>query len=227
MKSILFLGTLLFSLIAVLPLYADEDTIKEPESEVEFKKVLKGSKDDINLRITGLGCREKFYANVYGIAHFMHDKGAQEKLASLKGVKIEDQKTEDQVKTCKTIVEAEIEKTLILAFVRDVEGHKIQEAFKESLLQTYNDKTGLSKNAETFIGYFAGGVKDKDRIVLKYVPEGEQGKLMVFVAGTKKDLLEDKKLAQAVWAIWFCKEPTVGTSLRDSLLSQLDNLWKN
>lgn len=194
-------------------------TIQEPETEINFKEEISGEKEGTTLGIIGLGCREKMWVNVYAMANFVEYSKFKEKLSSYKGKSAKElQKDKDFLEAyCK----ADLEKTMILIMVRDVESAKIEAAFREGLEKSYKDGK-LSENAEKLLKNFSNGVKDQDKIVFKYLPGG---KLRFHLNKTQADF-EDETLAQAVWRIYFTEDPTVGTTMRNQLLSEIHRAWK-
>ncbi|MEK7486154.1 MAG: chalcone isomerase family protein [Planctomycetota bacterium] len=198
----------------------EEEMIQEPESEVSFRlKVPSLSEEGKTLGITGLGCREKTWVNVYAIAHFASYEGMKDKLSSWKGKSKEDLAVD--LKFYEELCKANIEKRFVLILLRDIEGTKIESAFREGLTQSYTDGK-LSENAEKLLKVLANGVKEKDKLIFRYMPGGK----LLFSVNKDEYSYEDETLAQAIWRIYFCETPTVGTSLRDSLISEIARVWK-
>lgn len=219
MKHNLFL----FALVLVCSTFFlgdEEEFIKEPESETAFRlRVPSLSEEGKTLGITGLGCREKMWVNVYAIAHFASYEGMKEKLSAWKGKSAEDLASD--VKFYEELCKANIEKRMVLILLRDVEGEKIKEAFREGLAKSYKDGK-LSENAEKLLKVLANGVKEKDKLIFRYMPGGK----LIFSVNKDEHTYEDETLAQAMWRVYFCEEPTVGTSLRDALISEIARAWK-
>lgn len=108
------------------------------------------------------------------------------------------------------ILNADTQQRLELEFLRDVTREQIEEALMEGI-ERNNVDADLSKIKEDIKRLSAGfqdEVKKHSTLTLSRAPSD---KLSVFFNNTLVVETENKALANALWSIWFGKDPIVDT----------------
>jgi len=80
----------------------------------------------------------------------------------------------------------------------------------------------LKPVAEAFVAAFDRDVKEGQEIVLRTTGDG---KISVSVAGSKKEVGQNPRLAKAIWNIWLGAKPISG-DMKKSLVERVDALGK-
>jgi hypothetical protein len=201
-----------------------DDTLVEPSTGFAFPLARK--LDGHPLTLLGVGVRKKVVVKVYAMALYVDETearrnfpplvaraGGRSRAALLSG---------DHAQ--QFAIWGAFDKLAVLHFVRDVDGEKIRDAFKEGLEDELSEKATpeMRKAAESFVGLFNRELKNGEEIEIRTDGDGHIG---VTIAGEKKDGPQSAKLARAVWGVWLGAKP-ISTDLRKSLVDRIDLLGK-
>jgi hypothetical protein len=178
------------------------DTVIDPSSGLIFPKSVAVTTFDgrtIPFQVTGTGVRKKMMFKVYAAALYV-DGSVPLPPPPLETLSVDD-----------------LPRRLVMTFLRDVDEEKIQEAYREGLIdKVWKAQPGpeLADQVDSFLDYFKGGVRKGESIELTYLP-GEG--LYTVVGGKPKPVVADPNIARGVWRVWLGNEP-VSQELRRDLV---------
>ncbi len=197
MKSIgikLFAAFLCFAGLQVLA----AETVESSDTGMKFPKEVSFSYNgkDYDLTLTGVATRKKFFFKIYNIASYLQ-KGAAG------GSKIE------------AIMQPDTAKQLTLKWVRNIEGKRVQDGYRESLSKVFSqaESSELQKQINEFVGFFSGNVKNGDEHEIRWIPGGV---IQVLINGTNVGTIKSEPFAKGLWSVWFGPHSVVD---RDNLTS--------
>ena len=147
------------------------------------------------LSLSGTTIKKRFFFNVYRLSHFM---------VKPKG----DFPTKDSLITF--ILNANTQQRIELEFLRDVSREQIEEALMQGIEQNNADAdlNTIKKDIERLSSGFQDEVKKHSTLTISRLPSD---KLSVFFNNNLVVETENKALANALWSIWFGKDPIVDT----------------
>ena len=147
------------------------------------------------LKLSGTTVKKRFFFSVYKLSHFMAKPSvifaSKEALITF-------------------ILNADTQQRLELEFLRDVTREQIEEALIQGIEQN-NVDADLSKIKEDIRRLSAGfqdEVEEHSTLTISRLPSD---KLSVFFNNTLVVETENEALADALWSIWFGKDPIVDT----------------
>lgn len=147
------------------------------------------------LKLSGTTVKKRFFLSVYKLSHFMAKPSinfaSKESLITF-------------------ILNADTQQRLELEFLRDVTREQIEEALIQGIEQN-NVDADLSKIKEDIKRLSAGfqdEVEEHSTLTISRLPSD---KLSVFFNNTLVVETENEALADALWSIWFGKDPIVDT----------------
>ena len=145
------------------------------------------------LSLSGTTIKKRFFFNVYRLSHFM---------VKPKG----DFPTKDSLITF--ILNANTQQRIELEFLRDVSREQIEEALMQGIEQNNVDAdlNTIKKDIERLSSGFQDEVKKHSTLTISRLPSD---KLSVFFNNNLVVETENKALANALWSIWFGKDPIV------------------
>lgn len=199
---------------------ARAEDVVEPSTGFSFPAARGG------MALIGTGVRKKFVVKVYAMALYVDDAEARRAFPALvsRAGGRDRAKLLDSDHAQAFVVWGAFPKLGILHFVRDVEAEKIRDAYKDSLEEELSDKAPpeMKRAAEGFLAAFNVDLKSGQEI---QIHTGVDGKIDITVAGQKRELPANPKLARAVWNIWLGAHP-ISSDMRKSLVDRIDQLGK-
>jgi Chalcone isomerase-like len=204
--------------LAAPPAHAED--ITEPATGHAFAAARDG------MLLMGTGVRKKFVVKVYAMALYVDEAAAKQAFPAL----VSRAGGRDRGKLLASdhaqafVMWGQFPKLGILHFVRDVDAEKIRGAYQESLEDELSDKAppDMKKAAEGFVAAFDVDVKSGQEIQIR---SGADGKITISIAGQKRELPANPKLARAVWGIWLGAKP-ISKDMRASLVDRIELLGK-
>jgi hypothetical protein len=182
-------GLAVFAAIAMA-----QETVEEKSTGKEFpaKVSFAGEYKTHDLKITGLGLRKKFWAKVYGMAHYME------------GGRTFSSKND----ALTTALSDQYAKQITLVFVRDVGAEKIQDAFREGFKKNSNDTEmqQITALAEKFVAFFTKDIKNGERMVFRTQPGG---RVTTIIHGEEQEPISSVTFSTVLWRIWLGKHSIV------------------
>jgi hypothetical protein len=164
-----------------------QETLEEKSTGKTFPKEVSfaGDYKTFKLEITGFSVRKKFWVKVYGMAHYM-----------------EAGHTFDSKQDALTAALSDaFAKQITLAFVRDVEAKKVQNAFREGFEKNASESemAEIGTLLDKFVGYFNDDVKNGERLVLRVVPGG---RVTAIIHGEEQEPIGSVTFSRVLWRIW-------------------------
>ena len=173
---------------------AAQETVEEKSTGKQFPKKVSfaGDYKTHNLEITGLGLRKKFWAKVYGMAHYME------------GGRTFSNKRD----ALTTALSDQYAKQITLVFVRDVGAEKIQDAFRDGFKKNSNDteREQISELVDKFVGSFTREIKNGERVVFRTQPGG---RVTTIIHGEEQEPIDSVTFSTVLWRIWLGKHSIV------------------
>lgn len=147
------------------------------------------------LSLSGTTIKKRFFFNVYRLSHFMEKP---------KG----DFPTKDSLITF--ILNANTQQRIELEFLRNVTREQIEEALMQGIEQN-NADSDLSKIKQDIQRLSSGFQDEVEKHSTLTLSRLSKKKLNVFFNNTLVVETENQALADALWSIWFGKDPIVDT----------------
>jgi hypothetical protein len=171
-----------------------QNSLKEPSTEKSFPSEIKFTYNakEYSLQCTGLAVRKKFFFKVYGMAHY------------IEGINTVNNKNE----AYSTIIAEGKAKEIMMVFVRNVDVKSIRDTYNEGFKNNTSDAElkEIQPLIEIFLGYFSKDVKENDRFVFRWIPDGT---IVVIINDEEKPAITNKLFARTLWSIWFGEDSVV------------------
>ncbi len=201
MKRSVLSALILALVLLALPLVAG--AVVEPKTETEYPDQVTLTVDgqDVALKTTGVGLREKTFmkVDVYTIVSYV---SADADLG------------EDPGTTLRSI---QAPKRIQMNLRRGFSREKLVNSFKEVIEKNYDDLDAFAADMESFFGFFDRDAEENDILIFDYVPGLG---LSTTLNGEVKDTIANPAFTEALWTVWFGKKPADG-GLKKALLSAL------
>jgi hypothetical protein len=174
----------------------------------------------------GTGVRKKIGFKVYAMALYVEEAEARRAFPAL-AVRAGGRSHALLVASDHTqsfLVWGQFAKLAVMRFVRNVDGEKIRDGFKDGLADELSERTPpeLRAAAESFVALFDRELKEGQEIVLATAADGQ---VSLDLPGEKKTGPRNPKLARAVWNVWLGPK-TISTDMRRSLIERIDILGR-
>jgi hypothetical protein len=193
----------LLLILISLPLVAAG--VVEPKTGTEYPDeiTLESDGNSITMKATGVGLREKTFmkVDVYTIVSYV---GSDAKLSGDLG---------------EAIVALKAPKRIQMDLRRSFSREKLINAFVEVIEKNYEDTSPFAADMETFQAYFERDAEDGDVIIFDFCPKAG---LSTQVNGEVKGIIENAAFTEALWTVWFGKEPA-NKDLKKKLLAELES----
>ena len=147
------------------------------------------------LKLSGTTVKKRFFFSVYKLSHFMAKPSVN--FASKEAL-------------ITFVLNADSQQRLELEFLRDVTREQIEEALMEGI-ERNNVGSDLSKIKEDIKRLSAGFQNEVGKHSTLTISRLPSDKLSVFFNNTLVVETENEALANALWSIWFGKDPIVDT----------------
>ncbi len=184
----------LFGALCVLASAPVSSEVKEPSTEVGFEEVLPG-----DLVLVGVGHRTKFGFNVYAAAAYVHRSGLERMVASKRPLA--------------ELTTGTAERRVIMHFVRNAPGAKIQETFTETLGAILSDQEKETCAAELKRLHDSIGVDAPKgtRVTVSY----KGGTVEISAAGTSIFKTSNSTMTRALFEVYFGGKTILPTLVKD------------
>jgi len=179
-----------------------QETVTAPDTEVEYpvERTLTVDGEEHDLRLTGVGLREKVWFNVYAIGSYIA--------------------ADAEADSAEDVAAADVVKLLHLVMERDVSGEDAYEAFKDAIVANYPDaEEDFADELDTFEDFF-GDDDVETGVHIRFVHLPGQGVRMAQGDDESVDIA-NLEFARAIWDIYFGEE-CVDEDIKEGLTSRLD-----
>jgi len=169
--------------------------------------VIDYNNEPLELSLTGLTIRRKFFFDIYSMAHYV------QKQETTVGLNI----SYDNI--YKNILQNNSIKQISMVFLRNLSAEQIQKSLKSGikLNSTENEYLKILPQVEKFMQAIYSDVKKNDEFTIRWFPDGTVSSLF---QGKQISLIKGKNFAKTLWAIWFDEYSVVNRKdLVEELLS--------
>ncbi len=172
--------------------------------------VVEHNHEQLNLSLTGLATRKKFFLNIYSMAHYIEqepDVANQDILNSDNAAN----------KVYENILHSHRTKQISMVFLRSLKANQI----KKSLLSSIQSNTSeedykvIQPQIDEFIEAIYSDVKKNDEFVIRWFPDGT---VVALFAGQQISIIHSERFARTLWLIWFGENSVID---RKSLIEKL------
>ncbi len=168
------------------------DSVSETRDEKQFPHniVIEYNNEQLDLFMTGLTIRRKFFLKIYSMAHYI------EHLPNVAGSDISD----DNI--YKSILQNNGIKQISMVFMRKLSAEQIQNSLRSGmqLNSSEADYLKILPQVEEFMQAIHANVKKNDEFVIRWYPDGS---VISIFQGTQISSIKSVKFAETLWAIWF------------------------
>jgi len=187
----LFVKPIVLSISLISVAFAD-NSISEAEDEKQFPQniVIEYNNQQLDLFMTGLTIRRKFFLKIYSMAHYI------EQLPVVAGSDISGNHI------YKSILQNNGIKQITMVFMRKLSAEQIQDSLRSGiqLNSSEADYLKILPQVEKFMQAITAGVKKNDEFIIRWLPDGS---IISFFQGTQISSIKNVKFAETLWAIWF------------------------
>ncbi len=192
---------ILFATVLVLGLATSSAmAITESDTGTEYPDLitLDCAGESLTLAATGVGLREKTFlkVDVYTIVSYVKE-----------GVDLGDDST--------ALVTLDVPKQLRMDLRRGFSKEKLINSFSEVIEKNYDDTSAFAADLDIFFAYFERDAEEDDILVFDYCPGTG---LTTTLNGEVKGVIANPSMAEALWTVWFGKDPA-NKGLRKDMLS--------
>jgi len=187
----LFVKSIVLSIALISVAHADNG-VSETRDEKQFPHniVIEYKNEQLELFITGLTVRRKFFLKIYSMAHYI------EQLPNVAGSDISD----DLI--YKSILQNNGIKQISMVFMRKLSAEQIQNSLRSGIQLNSNEADYLKilPQVEEFMQAISADVKKNDEFIIRWLPDGS---VISFFQGMQISSIKSAKFAETLWAIWF------------------------
>ncbi len=187
----IFVKPIVLSISLISVAFAD-NSVSEAEDEKQFPQniVIEHNNEQLDLFMTGLTIRRKFFLKIYSMAHYI------EQLPVVAGSGISGNRI------YKSILQNNGIKQITMVFMRKLSAEQIQDSLRSGIQLNSNEADYLKilPQVEEFMQAITAGVKKNDEFIIRWLPDGS---IISFFQGTQISSIKNVKFAETLWAIWF------------------------
>ena len=190
-------------LLVALLIPVSAAAIVEPETKTEYPDTLNLTADETpyTLTATGVALREKTFLSidVYVIVSYVL---AGQTFTGDAGV---------------ALMHADVPKRLQMDLTRGFSAEKLKNAFKDGVDDNFDDQSAFAADMDRFLAYFQRDAQEGDEIIFDYHPAVG---LTTHLNGEVKGVIKNVAFVEALWSVWFGKEPA-DDDMKEDLLRKL------
>jgi len=178
--------------ITLIPVAHADNNVSESRDGKQFPHniVIEYSNEQLDLFITGLTIRRKFFLKIYSMAHYI------EQQPNVAGLDI----SNDNI--YKSILQNNGIKQISMVFMRKLSAEQIRNSLRSGmqLNSSEADYLKILPQVEEFMQAINADVKKNDEFVIRRYPDGT---IVSYFQGTQISSIKNVKFAETLWAIWF------------------------
>jgi len=161
--------------------------------------------EPLDLSLTGLTTRTKYFLDIYSIAHYLQNQPSSTVL------KVSDENI------YKNILQNSSTKQISMVFLRALSAEQIQTSLRSGIKLniTKTEFHKIQSQVEQFMHAIYADVKKNDEFTIRWLPDGT---VISLFQGKQISQIKNKVFAKTLWAIWFGKFSVVD---RKSLIKEL------
>ncbi len=184
----LFFKSIVLYFILIPVTYADNSfSEKQDEKQFPHNIVIEYHNQQLDLFLTGLTIRRKFFLKIYSVAHYIDQ---QPDVAG----------SDDNI--YKSILQNNSTKQISMIFLRNLSAEQIQKSLRAGIKLNSSEAEYLQilPQIEEFMQAINANVKKNDEFIIRWLPDGS---VISFFQGTQISSIKNVKFAETLWAIWF------------------------
>ena len=192
------------SLISVA--HANDSQFKtKDEKQFPHNIVVEHNNKQLDLFMTGLTIRRKYFLNIYSIAHYIEQQPD--------GL---DSDISDDI-IYKNILQNNGAKQISMVFLRSLTAQQIQKSLRSGIELNTNKQEYLQilPQVEEFMHAIDEDVKKNDEFIIRWCPDGS---VISIFQDKKISAIKNDRFARTLWLIWFGDHSVVD---RKSLIKEL------
>ena len=192
------------SLISVA--HANDSQFKtKDEKQFPHNIVVEHNNKQLDLFMTGLTIRRKYFLNIYSIAHYIEQQPD--------GL---DSDISDDI-IYKNILQNNGAKQISMVFLRSLTAQQIQKSLRSGIELNTNKQEYLQilPQVEEFMHAIDEDVKKNDEFIIRWFPDGS---VISIFQDKKISAIKNDRFARTLWLIWFGDHSVVD---RKSLIKEL------
>jgi hypothetical protein len=198
-------------LLLFLSLRVQAQEFVEPNTGVAFPETMKV--DETDLQFAGAGVRTKLVVKVYAGALYLATSVKNDLAKFRDAVQKPDQSVFD------ALLKSSAGKMFVLHFVRDVDGRRIQDGFKDGLKKSLDlEDPSIKVDLDSFLRSVGANVRQGD-VLRVYL---QQAEIRILKPDGSAETIHNEKLASAIAAHWLGRKP-VSEELKNAMVSRLSN----
>ena len=193
--------------ITLISVVQAEDRHSETDAVNQFPHniTVEYNNEQLDLFLTGLTIRKKFFLKIYSMAHYIEQKPDDSGL-DVSGNKI-----------YSNILHHNNTKQISMVFLRELTAEQIQKSLISGIKLNTNKEEYLQilPQVEEFTHAIYENVKQNDEFILRWFPDGT---IVSIFQDEEISSIKNDKFARALWSIWFGNHSVVD---RESLIKKL------
>ena len=193
--------------ITLISVVQAEDRHSETDAVNQFPHniTVEYNNEQLDLSLTGLTIRKKFFLKIYSMAHYIEQKPDDSGL-DVSGNKI-----------YSNILQHNNTKQISMVFLRELTAEQIQKSLISGMKLNTNKEEyhKLLPQVEEFTHAIYEDVKQNDEFILRWFPDGT---IVSIFKDEEISSIKNDKFARVLWSIWFGNHSVVD---RESLIKQL------
>ena len=202
----LFAKSIVLSIALISVTHAD-DSLSETKDEKQFPHniVIEHNNEQLDLFMTGLTIRRKFFLKIYSMAHYI------EQQQDVAGSDVSDDKI------YKNILQHNGAKQISMIFLRSLTAEQIQKSLRSGIKLNTNKEEYLQilPQVEEFMHAIYEDVNQNDEFIIRWFPDGS---IVSIFQGEEISSIKNDEFARSLWLIWFGRYSVVD---RKSLIQGL------
>ena len=193
--------------ITLISVVQAEDRHSETDAVNQFPHniTVEYNNEQLDLFLTGLTIRKKFFLKIYSMAHYLEQKPGVSGL-DVSGNKI-----------YSNILHHNNTKQISMVFLRELTAEQIQKSLISGIKLNTNKEEYLQilPQVEEFTHAIYENIKQNDEFILRWFPDGT---IVSIFQDEEISSIKNDKFARALWSIWFGNHSIVD---RESLIKKL------
>ena len=184
----LFFKSIVLYFILIPVTYADNSfSEKQDEKQFPHNIVIEYHNQQLDLFLTGLTIRRKFFLKIYSVAHYIEQ---QPDVAD----------SDDNI--YKSILQNNSTKQISMIFLRNLSAEQIQKSLRAGIKLNSSEAEYLQilPQIEEFMQAINANVKKNDEFIIRWHPDGS---VVSLFQGAQISSIRNVKFAETLWAIWF------------------------
>lgn len=200
MKSVI-IKSIVLCLILMSVAHAN-NRLFETKAEKDFPQsvIIKYDNEQLELFLTGLTVRKKFFLKIYSMAHYIEQK------SNFSGQDI----SNDEI--YQNILQQHVAKQISMVFLRSLTAKQIQDSLISGIKLNTNEEEYMQilPQLEKFIRPISEDVKQNDEFIIRWFPDGT---MVSIFQEDEISSIKDEQFARALWLIWFGNHSVVDRNL--------------